>query len=534
MSWNDNLSYQENLGSFLDSLTDYTKVDEDEYKVVNELVDRKKMLKLEIFRKQYGSILKRLHKDTDNFQLKTKKDLIQLLYKDSTVFSFKPARYLSISDLLEKINRDIKNNEFQLREFRDVMISSNYEDDIIKKIDKIRIELLGLYEKKGIIENVFRVLNKTDKYNLELKNKKDMLHKLRVQSMDLNKQMKEFFLKKDILNFQKTAKELATLGITDIELQISELQQTHKKMNDILVIRLPEIVESNEDVLKKQKKKTVKKTAKKKKEDKPEPEQDADDKSTESDKKKKTAKKPKIDPNKEKTESKEEETESKEEVAKGKSLENTTTNTNTMIGGGLNLITSLDKLQTTVADEFENREEVSIGLDIVNEQVGSGVHMDTNQNTDSVLKPESFHTPPYSPSNPDTPGPELNGGAVNTPPSTDVKKVTITSSAIGQTSPEQIGGANMEQVSSSPSPSSVDMDPFTELQSVDMSGGNYSDMTNEINEKMDGGGYGGGNMDVFGSTYQQQPQSEQSSGTVDPFGINTSPPEIVSVTKLGA
>ena len=67
-----------------------------------------------------------------------------------------------------------------------------------------------------------------------------------------------------------------------------------------------------------------------------------------------------------------------------------------------------------------------------------------------------------------------------------------------------------------------------------MSGGNYSDMTNEINEKMDGGGYGGGNMDVFGSTYQQQPQSEQSSGTVDPFGINTSPPEIVSVTKLGA
>ena len=515
MSWNDNLSYQENLVSFLDSLTDYTKVDEDNYKVVNDILDRKKMLKLEIFRKQYGSILKRIHKDTDNFQLKTKKDIIQLIYKDSTVFSFKPARYLSIRDLLEKINKDIKNKEFQLREFRDVMISSNSEDGIIKKIKNIRIELLGLYEKKGIVDNVYNVLNKIDKYNQELQNKNELLHKLRIQSIELHKQMKEYFQKKDILNFQKTAKEIATLGITDLEVQITELEYSHKSLNNIIVIRLPEIVENNEDVLKKKKKKTVKKTTKQKvKEDKKEEDKKEEDKKEEDkkeeDKKKKTVKKPK----------KVEPTEEKGEVAEGKPIEAR------MVGGGLNLLESLTKAQSpTVVDEFE-KQEISMLVDVGSEQIGSGIHNDDSNKTDRVLQSEPSHTPPYSPSNPDTPTPQLNGGAVNIPmemDNSDVKKVTISDSAMGHTGQEQYAGGNMEQ------PSSENIDPFEELHRVDMDGGNYMDMTSEINDNISGGGY---SSDVFGSTYQPQSQQITSSNTgVDPFGLNTSPMEI-RVTKL--
>ena len=548
MSWNDNLSYQENLVSFLDSLTDYTKVNEDEYKVVSDLINRKKMLKLDIFRKQYGSILKRINKDTDNFQLKTKKDLIKLVYKDSTVFSFKPARYLSISDLLEKISKDIKNKEFQLREFRDIMISSNTEDGIIKKIENIRLELLGLYEKKAIIESVFNVLNNTDKYNQELQNKKDMLHKLRKQSIDLHKQMKEYYQKKDILNFQKTAKEIATLGITDLEVQITDLEYSRESLNNILVVRLPEIVENNEDVLKKQKKKTVKKAAKKKTEKKDEEKKDEDtNKQDEADKKKKTVKKSKTKEDKEaKGETEEdkeakgeteEDKEAKGETVKGKSVEPS------MVGGGINLLDSLKKTQSTVADEFDKKEEISMFVDIGSEQSGSGILNNDSNKTESVIESESFHTPPYSPSNQDASSPQLSGGAVVSPhmemgnhgimnESSDVKRVTISDSAMGHTNPEQIAGATMEY-KEAPS-SSVNLDPFSELQSVDMSGGSYSDMTNEINENMQGGGYGGsGSMDVFGSTYQQQQTNSPNTG-MDPFGLNTTPPEIVSVTKLGA
>ena len=77
-------------------------------------------------------------------------------------------------------------------------------------------------------------------------------------------------------------------------------------------------------------------------------------------------------------------------------------------------------------------------------------------------------------------------------------------------------------------PSSENIDPFEELHRVDMDGGNYMDMTSKINDNISGGGYSIG-KDVFGSTYQSQPQPQQITSLntdVDPFGLKTSPMEI--------
>ena len=257
MSWNDNLTYQENLDIFLESLKDYSKDETGEYKIVKKLTDRTQVIRMNVFRKQYSSVAKRVKKDMDNIHYKVTKELVSISYKDEVIFSFKPPRYLSISDLLRKIKRNINNKELQLRDYRDSMIITATDNNIVKKIEELRIDILGLYEKQNIIQNTFDNLNNTSKYTEELEEKNRKLREGRITQLDLHKQMKEFFQNKDIYNFQRVAKEIAILNITEIEKELADMRKSRDVLNNILIIRLPEIIENKEVVLKK--KKTVKK-----------------------------------------------------------------------------------------------------------------------------------------------------------------------------------------------------------------------------------------------------------------------------------
>lgn len=533
MSWNDKLSYQENLDIFVDSLKDYSKDENGKYKIVKELVNVNNSRELKSFRKNYASVAKRVNKDLNNMRYEATPELVSISYKGEVFFSFKPARYVSITNILRTLQKNINNKELQIRDYRDSLLGSALDNDLVKKVEMLQTELLSLYEKQGIIQEVHNSMNDTDKYNEELKGKKSKLNEARIIQLDLNKQMKEYFSNKDISSFKRIAKELAELNVTGLEKEIMDLKKERVELNDVIVARLPEIVVNEQKELKKKKKTVKKKKAKV-----------GDDKGEEAPKlkkKKKTEKKDKIE--KEAVEEKVEKTVEDEKVV-GKKTES-----ESKMKGGFNLLEQLSRNQgSSPGDEFDKKEEFSMNLGDL-EQFGSAVLSEETKNDDMIggstldmEHSETFNTPPFSPSNPNTPEPavsvpvmEMNGGNAN-----DIKVVSIKGNVgdvasitdsqvpnnISSVTPEPTGGAYSQKPN----------DPFgdLELNSVDMSGAGYEDMTQTINHKMEGGSYGGG--DVFGSTYSSNPSIDMTTQGADPFGLNATPSELVNVnvTKLGA
>ena len=132
MSWNDSLSYQENVDKFLDSLKDFSKTEDDQYKITKELLDRKRLSTVKVFRKRYQEVFKRIDKDLMNVNYTSAKDLVQLKYKDELMFSYKPAKYIFIPDVLNMLKKQINIKEVQLRDFRDGYLSGNPDSVMIK------------------------------------------------------------------------------------------------------------------------------------------------------------------------------------------------------------------------------------------------------------------------------------------------------------------------------------------------------------------------------------------------------------------
>ena len=63
MSWNDKLSYQENVDNFLESLKDFSKTEDNTYKVTKELLNLKHLSTQKVFAKLYLDFYKRLKND---------------------------------------------------------------------------------------------------------------------------------------------------------------------------------------------------------------------------------------------------------------------------------------------------------------------------------------------------------------------------------------------------------------------------------------------------------------------------------------
>ena len=531
MSWNDKLSYQENVDNFLESLKDFSKTEDNTYKVTKELLNLKHLSTQKVFAKLYLDFYKRLKNDFLKVKFINTKELVEIKYKDELVFSYKPARYIYIPTVLKQLSKEISEKEAQLRDMRDAVIGGYSTQKILNDIEKLKLTVMGLYEKQNILREVNETLNKIKdkKESAELRQKQ--IREKRARVIELKKQMKEYFNNGDINKYQTAAKEIAELDKEYLDNVEKEDKDSHQDLKDFLLIRSPEIIVNNKDIGKKKPKKTAKKP--KKKEDIP-PQEEGEKKEKKEDKKPKKTKK-------------KEQKGSGEDEGEGKitpEIKDTKTETSDQMKGGFNLLEHLNNQigGNNKVDEFEKDEMVmsitgiNNGDEPVENQVGAG----SEENTNIPTSQEPFHTtPPFNPGNNEPNIPILNnqmGG--NTSP--DVKVVSVSEHAMGgmvpQEQPQQTGGN----------------DPFTnlepELQSVSLDSmeqtGGYEDMTATINSSlnenptapnMNGGGYGGsGSPGVFDTTYEDQSGgSTMNYNSTDPFGLDQMPENInVSVTKL--
>ena len=524
MSWNDKLSYQENVDIFLESLKDFSKTEDNTYKVTKELLNLKHLSTQKVFAKLYLDFYKRLKNDFLKVKFINTKELVEIKYKDELVFSYKPARYIYIPTVLKKLSKEISEKEAQLRDMRDAVIGGYSTQKILNDIEKLKLTVMGLYEKQNILREVNETLNKIKdkKETAELRQKQ--IREKRARVIELKKQMKEYFNNGDIHKYQTAAKEIAELDKEYLDNVEKDNKDSHQDLKDFLLIRSPEIIVNNKDIGKKKPKKTAKKP--KKKEDVP-PQEEGE---------KKEAKKPKKTKKKEQKGSGEDEGECKITSE----IEDTKTETSDQMKGGFNLLEHLNNQigGNNKADEFEAKDELSLNITgmIGDEQVGAG----SEENTNISASSESFHTtPPFGPgniSNMSVPNEPQIGG--NTSP--DVKVVSVSEHAMGgmvpQEQPQQTGGTD-PFVNLEPDLQSVSLD------SMEQKGG-FEDMTatinNSLNENptepnMNGGAYGGsGSPGVFDTTYQDQSGgSNMNSNSTDPFGLGQMPENInVSVTKL--
>ena len=521
MSWNDSLSYQENVDKFLDSLKDFSKTEDDQYKITKELLDRKRLSTVKVFRKRYEEVFKRIDKDLMNVSYSNMKDLVQLKYKDELMFSYKPAKYIFIPDVLNMLKRKINIKEVQLRDFRDGYLSGNPDTKMIKNIEQLKLDILELYEKQSVLREIHDTLNKKKELDEEYATLVKKIKDERVQLLELKKEMREHFEAKDIHQFEETAKKIIKLQINDLELRLKELKASRLETDDYLLLRSPEIVENNKEIKNKKKKKTVKKPKESKKDTNKEPEEEQ---AKPVKKTKKTSK--------EKEQTGKGHDESNPDVDSGKDMTpeqigngNSGNETQTKLVGGFNLIEHLTKQMGEKENEFDQREELQLNIESItnNDQFGSGMNDDVSKPTTE----ESFHTtPPFNPSEQremnERPVVNQIAGATNEDPflsnvnvsinpdsnpdsNPDIKKVKITGNAVGgsmnsMNEPTQTGGA----------------DPFAtpDLEPVNMGQTNgFEDMTQEINNnQMTGAGYGdmsGSSPGVFDTTYTDIHESKQ-------------------------
>ena len=532
MSWNDKLSYQENVDIFLESLKDFSKTEDNTYKVTKDLLNLKHLSTQKVFAKLYIDVYKRLKNDFLKVKFINTKELVEIKYKDELVFSYKPARYIYIPTVLKKISKEISEKETQLRDMRDGIIAGNATQKMLNDIEKLKLTVMGLYEKQNVLREVHETLNKkkNKKDTAELQQKQNREKRVRV--IELKKQMKESFTSRDIHKFQMAAKEIAELDKEYLDNVEKENKDSYQDLKDFLLIRSPEIIVNNKDIGKKKPKKTAKKP--KKKEDVP-PQEEGEKKEKKEDKKPKKTKK------KEQKGSGEDEGESKPES----SNKDTTLEIPEQMKGGFNLLEHLNNQigGNNKADEFEAKDELSlnitgmIGDEPVENQVGAG----SEENTNIPASSESFHTtPPFGPdniSNMSVPNEPQVGGNI----SPDVKVVSVSEHVMGgmvsQEQPQQTGGTD-PFVNLEPDLQSVSLD------SMEQKGG-FEDMTANINSSlnenptepnMNGGSYGGSSSHgVFDTTYHQDQYSgsNMNSNSTDPFGLGQMPENInVSVTKL--
>jgi hypothetical protein len=207
MSWNDKLSYQENVDIFLESLKDFSKTEDNEYKLAKQLVNPKHLSTQKVFAKLYLDVFKRLKNDFLKVKFVNTKELIEIKHKDDIVFSYKPPRYISIPNVLNKLSKEINQKEENIRDMRDGIIAGNATQKMLNDIEKLKVTVLTLYEKQNVLREVHEILNKRqDKQEtVELLKKQDQERKTRI--VELKKQMKESFTSRDIHKFQMAAKE---------------------------------------------------------------------------------------------------------------------------------------------------------------------------------------------------------------------------------------------------------------------------------------------------------------------------------------
>ena len=526
MSWNDKLSYQENVDNFLESLKDFSKTEDNTYKLTKELLNLKHLSTQKVFAKLYLGACKRLKDDFVKVKFINTKELVEIKYKDELVFSYKPARYIYIPTVLKKLSKEISEKEAQLRDMRDAVIGGTATQKILNDIEKLKLTVMGLYEKQNILREVNETLNKIKDKKEKADLRQKQIREKRARVIELKKQMKEYFNNGDIQKYQTAAKEIAELDKEYLDNVEKDNKDSHQDLKDFLLIRSPEIIVNNKDIGKKKPKKTAKKP--KKKEDVP-PQEEGE---------KKEDKKPK------KTKKKEQKGSGEDEDKITPEVEDTKVEKSEQMKGGFNLLEHLNNQigGNNISDEFAKKDEFSLNIDGIKgdepleNQVGAG----SEENTNMCKPAESFHTtPPFNPGNNEPNIPILNnqvGG--NTSP--DVKVVSVSENAMGgmvpQEQPQQTGGTD-PFVNLEPDLQSVSLD------SMEQTGG-YEDMTATINSSLNenptepnmiGGGYGGsGSPGVFDTTYEDQSSgSNMSSNTTDPFGLSQMPENInVSVTKL--
>lgn len=534
MSWNDSLSYQENVDKFLDSLKDFSKTEDDQYKITKELLDRKRLSTVKVFRKRYQEVFKRIDKDLMNVNYISAKDLVQLKYKDELMFSYKPAKYIFIPDVINMLKKQINIKEVQLRDFRDGYLSGNPDSIMIKNIEKLKVDILELYEKQSVLREIHDTLNKKKELDEEHATLVKKIKDERTQLLEFKKEMREHFESKDIHKFEETAKKITKLQINDLELQLKELKASRLETDDYLLLRLPEIVENNKEIKNKKKKKTVKKPKESKADAKDKSEKQEEEKAKPVKKTKKTSKETTEQTGKGHDEGHADVDSSKkdmtlEETGNG----NSGGETQTKLVGGFNLIEHITQQMDKKKNEFDEKEEFQLNIESItnNEQSGSGMNDDFSKPTTE----ESFHTtPPFSPSEQrdmnEQPVVNQTAGATNEDPflsnvnvsvhpdsNRDIKQIKITGNAIG---------GSMNSVNSmNESAQTGGADPFAtpDLEPVNMGKTNgFEDMTQEINNtQMTGAGYGdisGSSPGVFDSTYTNMQEPKQNSGDIYNLG----------------